>query len=206
MTASVQESIAAGVLLVLMEPPASMEEEYNDWYDTEHLPQRRSLPGFLGGSRWVCQHGWPRWAAIYPMASAQTVLSAEYLAVSGGNGTPWSKRILPRTIGRQRVVGTVVSGSDALPVDMDGFTTLSLTAFPLSDIAADLVSQQSVRLRSIGASHVCAFMEGDYLQQGRLWFASLFNAPVVADDITRNASRLGQTGAKLSNTYTRYKR
>ena len=28
------------LLLVLMEPPAGMEAEFNDWYDTEHLPER----------------------------------------------------------------------------------------------------------------------------------------------------------------------
>jgi hypothetical protein len=35
-----------GLLLVMMEPPACLEEEFNDWYDTEHLPQRRSLTWF----------------------------------------------------------------------------------------------------------------------------------------------------------------
>ncbi len=43
-----------GLLLVTMEPPASLEDEFNDWYDTEHAPQRRALPGFESASRWAC--------------------------------------------------------------------------------------------------------------------------------------------------------
>jgi hypothetical protein len=35
-----------GLMLALMEPPDGLGEEFADWYDTEHLPQRRGLPGF----------------------------------------------------------------------------------------------------------------------------------------------------------------
>ena len=34
-----------GLLLTLTEPPPAMEEEFNAWYDTEHLPERLSIPG-----------------------------------------------------------------------------------------------------------------------------------------------------------------
>ena len=91
------------ILLVIMEPPASLEEEFNDWYDTEHFPQRRALPGFLAGARWVCLEGWPRWAALYDLASLDALSTLEYKAVSAGNSTPWSRRILPRTSGRERL-------------------------------------------------------------------------------------------------------
>jgi hypothetical protein len=35
-----------GLLLTLTEPPAAMEEEFNAWYDTEHLAERLAIPGF----------------------------------------------------------------------------------------------------------------------------------------------------------------
>jgi hypothetical protein len=96
--------MSKGLLLVLMEPPAPLEEEFNDWYDTEHFPQRRALPGFLTASRWVCLDGWPRWAAVYDLAGTDALETPEYRAVSGANSTPWSKRVLPRTMGRERLV------------------------------------------------------------------------------------------------------
>ncbi|MES2264720.1 MAG: hypothetical protein V4724_39995 [Pseudomonadota bacterium] len=91
------------LLLVMMEPPAALEEEFHDWYDSEHLPQRRSLPGVESGARWICLEGWPRWMAMYDLASSAVLETPEYAAVSGPNSTPWSKRILPRTVGRSRV-------------------------------------------------------------------------------------------------------
>ena len=38
-----------GLLLVMMEPPEEMEEEFNEWYDTEHIPEREAVPVY-------CQH------------------------------------------------------------------------------------------------------------------------------------------------------
>ncbi|WP_191486815.1 DUF4286 family protein [Pseudomonas sp. FEN] len=92
------------LLLVLMQPPSSQEEEFNDWYDTEHFPQRLALPGFLDGQRWVCSEGWPRYLALYELENEEVLNTAQYLSVSGARSTPWSRRILPRTVGRQRIV------------------------------------------------------------------------------------------------------
>ena len=36
-----------GLLLAMMEPPPAMEEEFQDWYDTEHFPERADCEGFL---------------------------------------------------------------------------------------------------------------------------------------------------------------
>ena len=32
-----------GLLVAMMEPPAGFEEEFQDWYDTEHGPERMAL-------------------------------------------------------------------------------------------------------------------------------------------------------------------
>ena len=41
-----------GLLLVTMEPPASLEEEFADWYDTEHVPERAVHCGVERGGGW----------------------------------------------------------------------------------------------------------------------------------------------------------
>ena len=83
-----------GLLLVTMEPPASLEDEFNDWYDTEHFPQRRGLPGFESASRWVCIEGWPRWAALYDLESVGVLARLLTLvAVSGWSGPSTLSRI-----------------------------------------------------------------------------------------------------------------
>ena len=99
----------SGLLLVTMQPAAQHEEEFHDWYDTEHIPERLAVPGILSASRWVCLQGWPRYLALYDLVSAAVMDSPGYTAVAGPNVSPWSHRVLPRTIGRRRVVATQVS-------------------------------------------------------------------------------------------------
>src|SRR4029450_2653304 len=43
-----------GLLLATMEPPANIEEEFQDWYDTEHFPERQTCAGFETARRFVC--------------------------------------------------------------------------------------------------------------------------------------------------------
>jgi hypothetical protein len=83
-----------GLLMALMEPDRSREEEFNDWYDTEHIPQMSAVTGFLTATRWVCVEGWPRYLATYDLESIDVLSSDSYRQATGGNFTPWARRIL----------------------------------------------------------------------------------------------------------------
>jgi hypothetical protein len=89
-----------GLLLTMTEPPAAMEEEFNAWYDTEHLPERLAIPGFRSARRWVadCAPGAGKYLATYELDSAAVLESAEYLAHVGEQFTPWSKRCLSKAV------------------------------------------------------------------------------------------------------------
>src|SRR5260221_4511972 len=89
-----------GLLLVTMEPPAGLEEEFNDWYDTEHFPQRRGLPGFESASRWACLTGSPRWLALYELAPVGGLDTPGYCAGSRAKSTPWNRALPPRSVRR----------------------------------------------------------------------------------------------------------
>jgi hypothetical protein len=91
-----------GLLLTMTEPRPSDEDEFNAWYDTEHIPERLAIPGFVSARRWVAAprpgdeiHG--KYLATYELASPEVLRSAEYLAHVGGHFTPWSRRCLGRT-------------------------------------------------------------------------------------------------------------
>ena len=86
-----------GLLLVLVDPAPTMEEELNDWYDTEHLPERRAVPGFETARRFTSLGDGPRYAAIYDLASLEVLRSPAYLAVSGENFSPWTRRVTGRS-------------------------------------------------------------------------------------------------------------
>jgi hypothetical protein len=82
--------------MVLMQPPAALEEEFTAWYDTEHVPERAALPGFKTALRYVNLSGYPRFMAIYDLDEVATLDTPEYQAVSGPNFSPWTKRVTSR--------------------------------------------------------------------------------------------------------------
>ena len=70
------------------------EEEVLAWHNTEHLPERLSLNGFLSGRRFVnVEPGRPRFLIVYELVSADVVRSPAYLERLN-NPTPWTRRSL----------------------------------------------------------------------------------------------------------------
>ena len=181
-----------GLLLVTMEAAAGNEEEFNDWYDTEHFPQRARLPGFESASRWVCLEGWPRYLALYDMASTAAVETDAYNAVSGPNSTPWSKRVLARTLGRLRVVAEQVLPGDAVTLGPVGVTRLLVARYASTEAAhlaapyRGLAGLQQLRVFAAGTAGT--------------WVLAAFDRPVAATSL---AEAVG-VGADLFNLYTPY--
>jgi hypothetical protein len=103
------ESGPHGLLVALMEPDQSMEEEFNDWYDLEHTPQMSAVAGILSASRWMCVEGWPRYMAAYDLEHVDVLGSESYRGATGGHFTPWSRRILERVRGWRRIA---LAGTD----------------------------------------------------------------------------------------------
>ena len=105
-----------GFLLVLMQPPPAFEEEFNAWYDTEHVPERLAVPGFETARRFVCLSGHPRYLAIYDLAGPEVLDSPEYLRIAFENSSPWTLRVLQRVrvyraAGRQIHPGAAITGT-----------------------------------------------------------------------------------------------
>jgi hypothetical protein len=88
-----------GLLLTMTEPPAAMEEEFNAWYDTEHMAERLAIPGFRSAQRWAAdtRPGEGKYLATYELDSPGVLLSPEYLARFEG-ATPWTRRCLDKAV------------------------------------------------------------------------------------------------------------
>ena len=107
-----------GLLLTMTEPPAAMEEEFNAWYDTEHLPERLSIPGFESARRWIDPAAAPgsgKYLATYELANLQVLNTPEYLAHVGDGFTPWSRRCLSRCLLFRRWACRQILPGDAVP-------------------------------------------------------------------------------------------
>lgn len=127
-----------GMLLVLMQPPAHLEEEYNDWYDTEHLIDRMSAPGFETGRRYVSVSGGPRtYIAVYDLADVHVLDTPEYRKLSGNSFTPWTKRLM-RRIPRYRALTEQIHPGDQISVPCGHLLLLRFAGLAKQDEVAVL--------------------------------------------------------------------
>src|ERR1700731_3438216 len=49
-----EEAMAKGILIAAMDFSAAPEDEFHDWYDLEHIPERLRVPGFFNYDHLVC--------------------------------------------------------------------------------------------------------------------------------------------------------
>jgi hypothetical protein len=83
-----------GLLAVWADIPAAVEEDFNRWYDEEHLAERAGIPGFLNARRYRSLQGTPTYIALYDTIDAQVLQSETYLKVAN-NSTSWTQRVRP---------------------------------------------------------------------------------------------------------------
>jgi len=120
-----------GFLLVTMDPPPALEDEFNDWYDTEHLPDRAAIPGFESARRFVCVNGWPKYLAFYDLTEIGVLESPVYRATAWGKFSPWTKRVLPNVRGQYRGSGNqIYPGNKGTSPSMSRLVLVRLSNVP----------------------------------------------------------------------------
>lgn len=118
-----------GFLLVLMQPPASMDDEFNAWYDSEHVPERLAVPGVETAIRYSSSEGVPNYLAIYDLADKSVLDTEAYLRVAGDRSSPWTKRVTGRT-NVYRSIGDQVYPGDAITPLASRVTIIRFRALP----------------------------------------------------------------------------
>jgi hypothetical protein len=96
------------------------EDEFHDWYDTEHLPERQRVPGFLLCQRWIGADDRKISIATYDLGNVAVLQSPGYQAIGGANLSPWSKRVTGRVERLMRFEGDQILPGDRLPPDNAG--------------------------------------------------------------------------------------
>ncbi len=124
-----------GLLLTMTEPPPAMEEEFNAWYDTEHMAERLAITGFRSARRWLADTG-PgegRYLATYELDSPAVLHSAEYLARFEG-ATPWTRRCLGKAVVFRRWACEQVAPGDADPHPLARAVLLIAAEAPVGEL------------------------------------------------------------------------
>jgi hypothetical protein len=94
-------------LLVWTDVDPAHEEEFNRWYDREHMAERVGIPGFRWGRRYRAAAGGRRYLALYRTEGLATFRSAEYQQAFERQ-TAWSVTNLARMQDPVRRVAEVV--------------------------------------------------------------------------------------------------
>lgn len=107
--------MAKGILIAAMNIAHAAEDEFHDWYDTEHVPERERVPGFLLCRRWLGVANPKISVATYDLDTVAVLRSPAYQAIGGENLSPWSKRVTSRVERLMRFEGDQVLPGDQLP-------------------------------------------------------------------------------------------
>ncbi len=109
--------MAKGTLIAAMNMARAAEDEFHDWYDTEHLPERVRVPGFLVCQRWIGTQDRKISVATYDLDGVAVLTSPAYQAIGGQNLSPWSKRVTAQVERLMRFEGDQILPGDQLPPD-----------------------------------------------------------------------------------------
>jgi len=111
--------MAKGLLFASFDFSPAHEDEFHDWYDLEHIPERLRVPGFINAERWISDENPKIAVATYDLDTLGVLRSAPYLAIGGANASVWTKRVtaichrIMRYEGEQLVPGDVAARAAA---------------------------------------------------------------------------------------------
>ena len=137
-----------------MDCPLELEDDFDRWYDEEHIPKRLAVPGFTAAARFHAEWGGPRHLAVYHTTSPEVFSSAEYAEVKHGLGnTALTRRMLGNVSGFTRYMGLLLADTKAGQEPDIASPWLGLEFFRTSEGCLDELDQwyEGRRLAELGA-------------------------------------------------------
>jgi len=83
-----------GAVLIWNDVADEGRDEFYEWHDKEHVPERLAIPGFRRGRRFIKPSHSPEWFTMYEADDLSVVTSPGYLARLNAP-TPTTQRTLP---------------------------------------------------------------------------------------------------------------
>ena len=85
-------AVPSGMIAVWLHVAPEREEEFNAWYEREHIPQIVDLDGFVSGTRYFSDEAFPKFLALYETVDESVEASPGFQHVTT-HPSPWSGRI-----------------------------------------------------------------------------------------------------------------
>lgn len=81
---------ARGLLINQMDIDTAHEDEFNDWYDTEHVPRLSAVDGVIAARRFRSETDTPHYLAAFHLSDLSVVGGAAWKEAAT---TPWTARM-----------------------------------------------------------------------------------------------------------------
>ena len=95
------------MLINFMNVDSEHEQDFNRWYDKEHLAERVAIPGFLEARRYIAEDAPQRYLGIYTTETFEVLNSPAYRERLA-NQTPWSLSNIARFRDATRACARVI--------------------------------------------------------------------------------------------------
>jgi hypothetical protein len=123
--------MAKGLLVAAFDYSTAHADEFHDWYDLEHIPERRAVPGFGACERWIGDEEPTLAVATYDLDAIGVLRSKPYLSIAYGNLSPWSKRVTSMCNRLLRFEGTQMTpGNATAPPQAGGLLLNAMNVAP----------------------------------------------------------------------------
>ena len=83
-----------GVVAIWHDLLPEAQDDFYDWHNREHMPERVGIPGFRRGRRYVAISGGPEFFNLYEADSPETLSSQDYQNRLNAP-TAWTQRVVP---------------------------------------------------------------------------------------------------------------
>lgn len=109
-----------GVMIAMFDIPEALDDEFNKWYDEEHIPEKvGQVPGFLRARRYKALDGRPNYLCIYELEDIDVVENPTYLS-NYRSGSPTTERMKAKAKTFYRnVYVEIADANDGLPLPDD---------------------------------------------------------------------------------------
>lgn len=85
-----------GLMIVWVDVPPETEDEFNRWYNEEHLAELLAVPGVLSAARYEAVKSGPKHMAVYELESPAVIQTD---AFKNRPRTEWGQKVSPSVIG-----------------------------------------------------------------------------------------------------------
>jgi hypothetical protein len=138
-----------------LEPEAT--DEFYQWHNREHMPERVGIPGFLRGRRYIAVAGAPAYFNLYEAESTKVLGGKDYLDRLNAP-TEWTRRVVPsfRRVSRSicRVVYSEGVGQGGFMLTQRFEVAAAQRAGALETMRSRLLPPLAER-KGIAGVHVC---------------------------------------------------